>query len=163
MNVPKAIETAVAAMLRKYAELGAKTVIRPFQNLNYDGTWDKTKDRELPVLDIRFAPERVDETQATFVSEGSVLIGTHVQDDKNHAELSTIYGETHDVLRDIFRGFRGEIDTAKYDEFKALIAIEADIGSTFEIGGITFGEPLAPYDDGNVNMIGIGFNIHFSL
>ena len=161
MNVPKAIETAVAQMVRKYAEVGADTVIRPFQNLNFDGSWDATVDREYPVVDIRFAPERTDETQATFVCEGTVLIGTLVQDDKSHEEMGRIYAEVHGVLRDIFRGFRDEIDAAKYDEFKALV--ETDVGGTFGIGGITFGDPMAPYDAGNANMIGIGFNIHFSL
>lgn len=161
MNVPKAIETAVATMIRSYAEIGAEAVIRPFQALNWDGSWDAEKDREFPVFDIRFAPERTDESQMTFVSEGTILIGTYVHDDKDHRHISDYYGEVHTVLREIFQGFLGNADTAKYDEFKSLI--ETEIGGTFGIGGITFGEPLAPYDDGNANMIGIGFNIHFSL
>jgi len=165
MNVPKAIEKAVAKMFRSYGNLGAGVLIRPWQSLDYDGSWKKDIDREFPVVDIRFAPERTEENQHTFISEGTILFGTFTQDDKSHSFLSAMYGGGHDVLRDIFRGFLGETGVSRYvtryNEFKSLI--ENELGSPFALGGITFAEPLAPYDDGGVNKIGIGYNIHFSL
>ena len=158
MNVPKSIEIALAGMIRG-AELGSDTVVRAWQAMQLDGSWDRNKDREFPMVDVRFSPERVDANQATLVCDGSILCATLAVDDKSHAAVSAMYEAVHGVLRGIFLSFINGTG-ADYATFTA--AVEAADPGAINIGGVTFSEPTPPYDDGGANMIGIGFAVHFS-
>jgi len=157
VNIPKAIEVALAGILRG-TELGSGVVVRSWQAMRRDGSWDADVDREFPLVDIRFAPERTNEDQATMVSEGVLLCATTAEDDRDHAIVSALYEAVHDVLRGIWLAFMTDTGTA-YTGFVA--AVEAEEPG-FQIGGVTFSDPTPPYDDGGANMIGVGFAVHFS-
>ncbi len=160
MNIPDACEKAVATMLRKYAAMGAGVTIRCWQSLRFDGSWKESVDYTFPMIDIRFAPERVDDNQATMSCEGAVLAGTKTADDKDHAKVKQLYESVHDVLRAIFTDFYGRTNGTKYTEFETEILKHTSNG--ISVGGVTFSEPTAPADDAGANMIGIGFGVHIS-
>lgn len=159
MNIPDACEKATAAMIRKYGEIGPGVLLRCWQSLRFDRTWNEKTDRQTPYEDIRFAPERVDENQSTMICEGVVVCATKGDDDKDHSAIKRLYEETHKVMRDIFADFRARGTGGKYDEFKAAILEHAQNGIT--IGGVTFTEPAPPFDESGTNSIGIGFAIRF--
>jgi len=158
VNIPQTLEIVIAEAMRG-AELGSETVVRPWQAMMRDGSWDKVVDREFPCLDIRFAPEKVQDDQVTLVCEGSILCCSKAADDKDHAVVSAMYEAAHGVLRGIFLAFINNTGT-DYTNFTAAIAA-ADPGA-INVGGVTFSDPTPPYDDGGINMIGIGFAVHFS-
>jgi hypothetical protein len=158
MNVPRAIEVAVAGLMRG-DELGSETFVRTWQAMRRDGSWDQDADREYPLIDIRFSPERVEPDQVTLVCEGSVLCATKTEDDKDHAVVSAMYEAAHGILRGVFRSFMEQTGT----EYAAFVAaVEAEEPGAIHIGGVSFSEPTAPGDDGGANAIGIGFAVHFS-
>jgi len=158
MNVPQTLEIVIAEAMRG-AELGSETVVRPWQAMMRDGSWDKDVDREFPCLDIRFAPERTDDNQVTLVSEGEIRCCTKATDDKDHAVVSAMYEAAHGILRGIFRDFIDATGSA-YTDFTAAIAA-ADPGA-INVGGVSFAYPLPPSTEDGINMIGIGFAVHFS-
>jgi hypothetical protein len=161
MNTPKAIELALTAMIRQYAEIGSGTLVRPWQSLDTEGAFDPASDRVFPCVDVRFAPPMTQDAdgQATFVSSGSVTIMTKAQDDASHQECSAIYAAVFEVLQAIHRAMFGFTATAYWTEFVSLVV---DNGGDSP-GGVTFGSPTAPMDDAGLNAIGIGFDVHYSV
>jgi hypothetical protein len=165
MNPPKAIELAIAAMIRSHANIGAKTLVRPWQSLNVEGAFDPKDDRTFPCVDVRFGSPRHNEDQTTLVCSGEILSMVYAEDDRNHQKISGIYDEVHDVVLGIFRDFMGRIPAGEYGagfygEFTDLVAQED--GGKIRIGGITMEEGMPPSDDGNALGIGVGMGIHFS-
>ena len=160
MNPPKAIELAMAAMIRNHANIGAGTLVRPWQSLNAEGAFDPKDDRTFPCVDVRFGSPRHNEDQVTLVCSGEILSMVYAEDDRNHQEISRIYDEVHDVVLGIFRDFQGETSNGYYTEFVAAVAQE-DAGK-IEIGGITMEEGMPPSDDGNALGIGVGMGVHFT-
>ncbi len=161
LNVPKACELATAAMIRTHARVGEKCVIRCWQSLRSDPEWNEEKDKTLPLVDVRYGPETVDEDQVTMVCTGAITPMTKADDDRDHAAISEMYGEIHAVLRSIFSAFMdGGFESGRYADFVALLATETESG--IHVGGVTFAEPMAPSDDDGANTLGIGFQVHFS-
>jgi hypothetical protein len=169
MNIPKAIEQAFAAGIRKRGgELGACVVIRCWQSLADDASWKRPVDRQFPMLDIRCTPPESDDVQRTMISDCSLLCATKTDDDKDHSAVSALYGAVQDYCDRLFAGAGGDSGAeAIYTEFNAELAAriaeqEFEATGTATVGGITFGPPLAPYDDDGVNMIGIVVRVHYS-
>lgn len=169
MNIPKAIEQAFAAGIRKRGgELGAGVVIRCWQSLSDDASWKRPVDRQFPMLDIRCSPPESDDVQRTMISDCSLLCATKTDDDKEHSAVSALYGAVQDYCDRLFAGAGGDSGAeAIYTEFNAELAAriaeqEFEATGTATVGGITFGPPLEPYDDDGVNMIGIVVRVHYS-
>lgn len=159
MNVPRAIELAFAQLLRARAALGEKTVVRAWQSLANDAAWDSNKDRSFPIVDVRCSPPRTDTDEGLFICECALLCGTKTDDDKSHAAVAAIYGEVQAVADSLYSQFRNA-EAAELAEFKAVLT--ADLGAAFHFGGLTWGDGMAPYDDGGVNMIGLAMRVHYS-
>ena len=69
MNVPKAIEQAMATSIRSNVELGAGVTIRTWQSLRYDNSWTENKDRVFPMLDIRCSAPSMGENEIALSCE----------------------------------------------------------------------------------------------
>lgn len=166
MNPGKAIEIALAQSIRDNAEIGSSVIIRCWQSLRADGSWTPLKDRDFPVIDIRCQPQMPDESaESTAICECAILCGTKVDDDKDHALVSSLYESVQGAIDKLFSGFRGNTTNAPiYTTFSAKV--EEVLGTTdaalFAIGGLTMGAPTAPFNDESVNMIGLAVRVHFS-
>ena len=111
------------------------------------------------MIDIRFAPEEIDESQATCTSTGDVVIQTLTEDDKDHSVISKMYDSVHGVAVGIFRDFiNGQADT--FAEFKSLV--EEYYSNQIAIGGITLANATPPEAEDSKNTIGFSMVIHFS-
>ena len=162
MNVPKAIELAMAKIIRQYAEIGEGVTIRAWQSLAADGSWDEEKDRTFPLIDIRCGPPQTDENQSTLMVDCSVVMATNADDDKSHAFISDMYEAVQDVCDSLFSKFRsGDESESPLSDFLALVTEETAAGA-FGFGGLTFGQGLPPADDAGANIIGITLNVHYS-
>lgn len=158
MNVPKAFEIALAKTIREYAEIGEGVTIRAWQALRTDAYWNEDTDRQFPMIDIRCSPPMPDEVQATLVCECGVLMGTNADDDRDHAGISQLYEAVHGLLDTLFSQFR----QSESEELAYFMAeIEAALDMEFDLGGFTFGQGLAPNDEGGINMIGTTFRLHY--
>ena len=159
MNIPKAVERSIASMLRNHAELGADVVLRCWQSLDADSLWDKDEDRKFPMIDIRCSAPRSDDKRNCYVV-CSVLCGTKADDDRNHAVISALYGSVQTVLDGIHGGYKDIVGNTYRTEFEALISDELGTGVS-SLGGFDFEDSQPPYDDGGVNMIGIGVRVSY--
>ena len=161
MNTTKAIELAMAETLRKYAQMGAATTIRAWQSLESDGSWDEKTDREYPMIDVRCSAPKTDDNESTLQVECRILMGTKTDDDKNHAFISNMYEDVQDVCDTLFSQFRsGAVTGEEIAYFLARVLAETN-ADAFQFGGLTFGDGLAPADDGGINMIGITMIVHY--
>jgi hypothetical protein len=161
MNVPKAIELAMAEMIRNEAEMGEGVVIRAWQSLAADGSWKENPDRYFPMVDVRCSPPRTDDNQATLNVECSILMGTKTDDDKNHEFISGMFDAIQEVCDTLFSQFKnGQTTTDPLKTFLADVIAETT-ADKFQFGGFTFGEGLSPTDEGGVNMIGISMIVHY--
>ena len=163
MNVPKAIELALTATVRKYAvDMGAGVILRAWQSLREDPQWKQNKDRSFPLVDIRCAPARTDDNQSTLAADVAALGQTKTDDDRDHAGISALYEGVETVFNSMFSQFRtGTAGTGEFAFFKAELTTH--LGTTIDIDSVslTWGEALAPYDDGGANSIGIGLVVHY--
>jgi len=166
MNVSKAIEIAMAETIRKYAEMGKGVTVRAWQSLASDGSWKENPDRTFPMIDVRCSPPKTDDNESTLAVECSVLMGTKTDDDKDHAFISAMYEAVQGVCDNLFSQFRnatGSTYTADTEIADFLASVIANVTAAgFNFGGFTFGDGLAPADDGGINMIGITMVIHYS-
>ena len=161
MNMTKAIELALAETIRKYAELGDGVVVRAWQSLEADGSWKENPDRSFPMIDVRCSPPKVEDNQATSIVECAILMGTKTDDDKSHAFISSMYESVQGMCDTLFSQFRSGVYTG--DEIAYFLArvIAETSADAFQFGGLTFGDGLAPADDGGINMIGITLIVHY--
>jgi hypothetical protein len=160
MNIPKACELATKAILKAYAGYDADVAVRMFHDLTEDPNWKPNPERGAPVVGIAFAPESVNEDQATMQCEGVVNVETKTDDDRDHKAFSALYEKTHDALRDVFSEFMAGATGAKWLAFKA--AFDAAAGTGAHLGGVTFGAPVPPDSSDGYNSVGIGWTIHFA-
>ncbi len=162
MNVSKAIELAFAEAIRENAEIGEGVTVRAWQSLEADGSWKENPDRAFPMVDIRCSPPRMDDSQTTLQVECAILMGTKTDDDKSHAFVSQMYDAIQKVCDDLFSDFRqADENSEPLKTWLATVAANVESGA-FGFGGFTFGEGMAPMDDGGVNMIGITMVVHYS-
>ena len=162
MNVGKAIEIAFSSVLRKYCQLGEKTVVRAWQSLEDDGSWDANKDREFPCIDIRCSPPKPDEVQATLSSECAMMIFTQTAEDKSHKDHSDIQSEVERVLFALFKQFRKR--TLTEPEIADFIAaLNANLpAESFVFNGLTWVDGNAPFNEGTLNASSYGMAVRWS-
>ena len=164
MNTTKAIELAMAETLRKYVEMGAAVVVRAWQSLESDGSWDEKTDREFPLIDVRCSPPGHDDNESTLQVQCAILMGTKTDDDKNHAFVSNMYEDVQGVCDTLFAQYKTRVFTGDDKEelayFLARVVAETSTDA-FQFGGLTFGDGLAPADDNGINMIGITMIVHY--
>jgi hypothetical protein len=159
VNVPKAIESALAGILRG-AELVSGVAIRPWQSLRSDPGWNPDEDRTLPLIDVRFFPERSNDTGATLICAGSIICATDMDSDRDHSQIAKLYEAAADAVRAIYTDFYAGGTSGEYAAFVA--AVEAEAPGAINIGGVTLGDPDMPQSTSGVNTIGIGLDVHFS-
>ncbi len=95
-----------------------------------------------------------------MVSAAIVQMGTEANADQDHAFVSQMYTAVMGVLRDVWKQFMEGVDGDELTLFKSALLEAAP--PDFSFGGVSFGEPRDPYDDGGYNFETIGFNIHHS-
>ena len=161
MNVAKSYEQALATVIREYGDLPDDVLIRAWQTIDHDASWDESVDRAFPLIDIRATPARTDDNQATLACECAILVGTMTADDRDHFDVSDLYDRVQGVLDDLYAQFRAQVNGSEKTRFDAIMAGNLT-SDEYSFGGFTFGDGLAPYDDKGVNMIGISMTLHFS-
>ena len=80
-------------------------------------------------------------------------------DDRDHQQVSALYGAVQDILDKLFFQFYST-DGTELTAYKAYLTTE--LGSNFSFGGLSWGEPMIPFDDDGVNFIGFNFILHFA-
>lgn len=162
MNVPKAVEIAIAAVLRK-RELGASVLLRCWQNLRADGSWKPSTDRSFPVVDIRCSPPTPDTlARTTLIASCQILCGTNADDDRDHAFISKLYEECQTACDLLYAQARGTAGTELNDFTTALNDLLGTELGNFNFDGFQFGDSIAPYDDDGVNAVGFTMQVHYS-
>jgi hypothetical protein len=161
VNVPKAFERAFAAVIRTYAELGESVTVRCWQSLaDENGGWSEEKDRSMPFVDIRSSTPQFDDNERTQFCETTVLCGTKVDDDKDHAVVSALYGAVQGALDALMEQDFKHVDGDELSRFKDVLI--GDLGSDFHFGGFKGFAGAPPYDDGGVSILGCGFRVDYS-
>lgn len=160
MNAAKAIEWAVASTLHAFADLGPDTTVRPWQSIGADGYWDKNKDRDFPVVDVRCSSPSELLPERTRYLDCTILCGTKAQDDKDHSVLSALYGECERVALALYDQACPGDGGAEYTHFEAALGDQG--GAGISIGGITLGDGVAPEAGGAVNMLGITLRFDYA-
>lgn len=162
MNVAKAVELSIADVIRKNAKIGADVTIRPWQNLQADNSWEESLDRAFPMIDVRCSPPSTDDNQVTRSVECAILMATNADDDRSHADISTIYDTIDGLINQLFAQFRSE-DWTQEPLATFISTVEDAAGATnFRLGGFTLSDGLGPYDDDGINMIGTSLITHYS-
>lgn len=161
MNVPKAIEQAMATLIRNNVELGPGVTIRTWQTLRYDNSWVENKDRVFPMLDIRCATPTMGDNQVALSCECAILMGTNADDDEDHSFVSHMYDSIQVLMDNMYVDYRaGNRDNEPLKTY--IDTIQTAVGaSKFRFGGIQFGEGTEPYEDAGINMIGISVVTHY--
>lgn len=159
MNVAKAVEKAIAAVLRNYAELGADVVVRTYRALDFDGSWDATKDRQFPLVDVRCAYPVVTEGQCTTYAECAIRYATKTDDDPKHAVFCELEDAVVAAIERMFNQFRTKTDGDEMTQFKADLA--ADLGGNFEYSGLTWGEGGEPSSGDGINMGTVKIRVNY--
>jgi len=85
MTISRAIELAMAEVLRAFTNIGESAVIRAWQSLTDEQAIALTGEKQLPMVDVRCSPPATDD-QVTRYCDVQVICGTHIDDDKNHAQ-----------------------------------------------------------------------------
>lgn len=161
MNVPKAFERAFAAVIRAHAELGEGVTIRCWQSLaDENGGWTKEKDRSMPFVDVRSGTPQFDDNDRTQFCETTVLCGTKVDDDMDHAAVSSLYGAVQVALDKLLGQDFKHTDGDELTLFKSVLT--NDLGADFHFGGFKGFAGAPPYDDGGVSILGCGFRLDYS-
>ena len=161
MNTTKAIELAMAETLRKYAQMGEDVTIRAWQSLAADGSWKTNPDRKFPMIDVRCSPPGHDDNESTLQVECRIMMGTNTDDDKSHAFISNMYEDVQDVCDTLFSQYKTGVFTGEELAYFLARVLAETSSDAFQFGGLTFGEGLAPADDGGINMIGITMIVHY--
>jgi hypothetical protein len=161
MNTAKAIELALVAVIRDYANLMPGVTLRAWQSLRADATWDEEQDRTFPLIEVRASPPRTDDNASTMQTQVSVLVGTLTADDKDHAQISDIYSDVQAAIDRLYAQFRVQVAGDEYNRFEAVMGENTTLG-TWNLGGFTYGDPLSPADDAGANIIGISLIVHHS-
>jgi hypothetical protein len=159
MNIPRAIETAFCEVLRARAEIGAGTVLRSWQSLNADAAWTENKDRKFPCVDVRCSPPAHPDAMPNGSAECALLFCSKIDDDRTHAKVSELYEAGQSILDAMFSQFRKRTDGEELTQFKASLA--ESLGDDFEFSAIQWGDPVAPYTDAGISIIGLRVRVVF--
>jgi len=157
MNIPAALELAIADVMRNTADVGSGTIIRAWQTLTDEQVIAMSGERLFPMIDVRASAPST-ENQITWYCDVMVLCGTYNDDDKNHSQISLLYEAAQTTLDALHsQMMNGQTGTA-YDLFVARMA---ELYRTFVLGGFQMGGGSPPYDEGGVNFMGQSIQIHY--
>ena len=160
MNVALAYETALATVIRQFADIGGDTHIRVWRNLRFDNRWKADEDRHIPCVDIRAGMPQTDDEQHTLQIEGQVQVYTNSADDLAHTQIGAIEESIQDVLDKLFFGSLCEIGN---DESTLFLQTLSELtGENFNFGGLTFGNGITPMDEAGFNALGFSLVLHYS-
>ena len=151
----------MAETIRKYARVGEAVTIRAWRSLEADGSWKENPDRKFPMIDVRCSTPRTDDNESTRQVECAILMGTITDDDKSHAFISSMEEAVQGVCDTLFAQFRSGVFTGEEIAYFLSKVVEDTSTDAFQFGGFTFGDGLAPSDDGGINMIGIMMVVHY--
>jgi len=163
MNIPKAIEMAVAELIRTKAQLGAGVGVRPWQSIASDPVWKKQEDRRPVVIDVRASAPSYNDDR-TGVCTINVLCITQADDDKDHFVVSGLYEKINDLFDRLFSEFAGATaEDPILPAFKARLAeLTGDVFNAQGIG-LSWGDAQFPYLDPDLqNVMPLSMRIHFS-
>jgi hypothetical protein len=159
MNIPLAIENAVANLIRGQS-IGPATVVRCWHNLRADQKWSTDADRVLPCIDVRCSAPKTDDNQITLSASCAIQIMTNAEDDQDHAAINAYEEAVQHALDTLYAQWRAPGQSgAVYQAFRT--SIETDCSGAL-VGGLEFGDPLPPFDDGGINSVGVTLIVHFS-
>lgn len=161
MNISAAIEKSISSVIRDFCDLPEKTVIRAWQNLEHDATWDLENDRTFPMIEVRCSPPRVNENQSTLYVDCAILIATAAADDRNHSVIRDMFTDVLDVTDALFAQRPGRPSGPEIQAFTSEMSANVP-PSHFALGGISYGDSQPPFDDRGINMIGISLVIHYT-
>jgi hypothetical protein len=157
MNVPMAIERALYAQIRKQP-LAAGTRVRCWHNPALDPTWNKDNDRTLPFVELRCAAPRTSDDQATYTVTCTILCQTDPNDDTARQQINALELAAQTAIDNLFLQFHGA-SGSDWQEYAA--DVQGDCPG-LEIGGCEIGDPLAPYDEGGNQAVGVSFITHYA-
>lgn len=164
MNIPKAIEGALAAAFVENMDLDMLPRIRTFQAPDIDGRWTTLDDRVFPMLFITAAPPSTSPDEGwTQICQSSILVATQADDDQDHSTIAGIYSEAQKVLDNLISQFIAQTAGAVRNSFDMYLSDKAPVEyAAISIGGFSAGDGLSPYEEGGNNFIGMTFNVHYS-
>ena len=159
MNVALAYETALATVIRQFADIGGNTHIRVWRNLRFEPRWNPDEDRHFPCVDIRAGIAEPKEDQHALSLDGQVQVYTNAADDQSHAVISAIEEAIHGVLNKLFYGALSGDGNEELTLFHATMTELC--GSGYYFGGFTFGAGITPMDDAGFNVVGFSLVLHY--
>jgi hypothetical protein len=160
-NIPRAAEFAMFAALSSEATYPAGTAIRVWQDLSAGApAVDSDGSRTFPQVDIRCGPPVTDENQVTLYCDVELTCRTLNEEDKLHRTMQDVYEETQGTLDTLYAQWRAG-GGALLTLFEFVFDAEID-ETTVDIGGYSFQDGVAPYEDDGRNTIGMTFRIHYS-
>jgi hypothetical protein len=170
MNIPLALESAFNTTLRTFGNLGGDVSIRTWQRLENDGTVDEDGSRTFPQVDIRSAAPATDENQVTCFCDLLLTCMTLVEADRRRTDIQTVYSGVQTVIDSMYAQFRstGMTPVEGTELYVFVAAVAEEISSqqtsppTVSIGGFSFPETTAPYEDEGRNTIEMVMRIHYA-
>jgi hypothetical protein len=163
MNEAKAIESAMARMIRQHADIGEGVSIRAYMSLSEDAVTDMTHpdgDRATRIIDLRCSLPSYDGGQHAYAVECQISMQTQADDDRDHSALGVIVDGVSALITAMHREqFKAErpLET----EFVGMVL--ADAGKGVVYGGMVLpeGQPT-PQTDGNYNTTGFIVSFRFA-
>jgi len=157
MNIPQAIEQALYAAIRA-RQMIADTHLRCWHNPAHDQAWNADRDRHLPCVEIRCSPPRAEESAKTFACAVQIIAVTDPGSDRDRAGITRLETAAQDAIDALYTEFYAGAGST-YAAFRAAIQAAEP---TLHLGGLSYGEPLAPYSDEGNQAVGVGLVVHFS-
>jgi len=168
VNAAKAIELALASIVRTYCQLGGKVRVIPWQTPASDSNVDPNKAEDgadarpltarFPCIDIRATPPVNDEGNPyTYFCDVALLCCNTAPDDADHATISGLFGEVQELcekLREQQLGTEGA-------ELAALKASIATTEPSMTIANVRFVGGTTPFEDADMLFIGTTMRVDY--
>jgi hypothetical protein len=160
MNAAKAIEQAMVAVIRQFAEIG-NIELRAWQALK-ESAVNSNLERKLPFVDVRCSPPVTDAGGVTLHGRVQILCATEGNDDKDHTRITGIYEAIQGVCDDLYSQALNNVAGTTENAIGVFDASLAENAPTISRGGFTFSEGVGPMDEDGVNAIGVSLSVHYS-
>jgi len=161
MNAAKAIELAVAEVLRGCATLGQGCELRAWQSLP-ESVAVRDYKRRFPCVDLRASPQAADDNAETLTSLVSIMCATQQDDDKTHAVISELYDQVQGAIDRLVTQQHNGTTATETNEIGLFTTSLAANMATLALGGFTFADGFGPVDDDGLCIVGFTFTVHFS-
>jgi hypothetical protein len=160
MNAAKAIEQAMVAVIRQFAETGA-VELRAWQALS-EAAVSSDHERHFPCVDIRCSPPVTDANGVTLGCRVQVLCVSMVDKDMDHAVVSKIYEAVQATCDNLYKQALNSTVGTTENEIGVFDASLLENAATMTRGGFTFAEGAGPMDEDGLNVIGVAMMVHYS-